>query len=279
MLDFFDGILPVVVPTTDLFFMKYADFKKLTRNQEKLIFSLSRRRKRKQHGLCFCEGLRACSELFTANPDLIHYGVVSESFDTKELSAFTNVDFYILPNNRFEQLTSTVNSQGILFLANIPSYSESFCIETPFILVLDRIADPGNFGTIMRTALSVGLNEIWYSANTVDPFSEKTIRSALGAQFRLKLRAFEDLSTLVKQFRKQGFNTVYRTEPAGGKSCFDVDGLFDKSIIVFGNEASGVGSIENSVPLHIPMPGGFESVNVAQAVTVILFDAVRRKSL
>jgi RNA methyltransferase, TrmH family len=265
--------------------MKDLEFKQLTRNQEKLILSLSRRRKRKQHGLCICEGLRSCGELYASNPDLIYYGVVSERFavETQDLSSllstFAKKDFYLLSDDRFDRLTSTVNSQGILFVAEIPSYHESLCAELPFILVLDRIADPGNFGTIMRTALSVGLDEIWYSAGTVDPFSEKTIRSALGAQFRLKLREFDDLPLLVDKFIKQGFKTVYRTEPAAGDSCFEVKGLFDKSIIVFGNEASGVGAIEKSVSLHIPMPGGYESINVAQAVTVILFDAVRRKVL
>ncbi len=261
------------------------EFKQLTKGQEKLILSLSRRKKRKQHGLCVCEGLRACGELYASQPDLIQYGVIPERLKTETqnlaslLSSFTKVDFYFLPDNRFERLTSTVNSQGILLVAAIPTHTEASCTELPFILVLDRIADPGNFGTIMRTALSVGLTELWYSAGTVDPFSEKTIRSALGAQFRLKLREFEDLPLLVERLRKQGFNTVYRTEPAGGESCFEAKGLFDKSIIVFGNEASGVENIENSVPLHIPMPGGFESINVAQAVTVILFDAVRRNFL
>ena len=261
--------------------MKSTEFKQLTKNQEKLISSLSRRRKRKQYGLCVCEGLRACSELYAFRPDLIKYGVVP--VETQNLASlltnFTNIDFYVLPDNRFEHLTSTVNSQGILFISKIPSYSKNICTESPFIIVIDRIADPGNFGTIMRTALSVGLDEIWYSSGTVDPFSEKTIRSALGAQFKLKLREFEDLSKLVKHFRCLGFNTVYRTEPADGESCFEVVDLFDKSIIVFGNEAFGVDDIENSIPLHIPMPGGFESINVAQAVTVILFDAVRRKIL
>ena len=259
--------------------MQDSEFQILTKSQEKLISSLGRRRKRVQYGLCVCEGLRACSELYAASPDLIIYGVIPESLSRENITKFNNIEFYVLPENRFERLTSTVNSQGILLVANIPTSQEDETIESPFMLVLDRIADPGNFGTILRTALSVGLKEIWYSTGTVDPFSEKTIRSALGAQFRIKLREFDDLTLLVEQSRKRGYKTVYRTEPAGGENCFDAPGLFDKSIIVFGNEASGVENIENSVPLHIPMPGGFESINVAQAVTVILFDAVRRKIL
>ncbi len=254
-------------------------FKLLSKNQEKLIVSLSRRRKRKQFELCVCEGLRACKELYDSRPELIKFGVLPENLTIPELDYFRNIDFYTLPDVRFDRLTSTVNSQGIILIAKIPTYIDNDNITTPFVFVLDRLADPGNFGTIMRTALSVGLEEIWYSTGTVDPFSDKTIRSALGAQFRLKLKEFDNLENQIRIFKNNGYNTVFRTEPAGGESCFEAKGLFDKSVVVFGNEASGVENIKGSLPLHIPMPGGFESINVAQAATVILFEAVRRKVL
>ena len=260
---------------------KNINLKPLTKNQEKLIISLSRRKKRREQNLCICEGLRACTEVYNSSPNLIRYAVVTESFKIEELPVFEKIDFYVLPDSKFKRLISPVNPQGILLVAETPSYSKdqetSNISQPPFILVLDRISDPGNLGTIIRTALSVGLDEIWYSSGTVDPFSEKTIRSALGAQFKIRLKEFDDLPLLVKKFAKQGYNTVYRTEPAGGESCFDAKDLFHKSMIIFGNEASGVEEIKDSIPLHIPMPGGFESINVAQAVTVILFEAVRRK--
>lgn len=255
-------------------------FQTLTKNQEKLIASLLRRKKRIEHGLCICEGLRTCQELYDNNPNSILFAVISESFAQKESSRFKNIDIYFLKDSKFKNLVSTVNPQGILFIARIPDYTDNINdISSPFALVLDKISDPGNLGTIIRTALSVGLSELWYSSGTVDPFSEKTIRSALAAQFRIKLKRFEKLDLLVKQLRKQKFNTIYRTEPSGGESCFKANKLFDKSIIIFGNEAKGVEELENSIPLHIPMPGGFESINVAQAVTVILFEAVRREKL
>ena len=247
--------------------------KLLTKSQEKLINSLNRRKKRKEHGLCICEGYRACKELYSFRPELIKFGLKLEDTDITE---FNDIEFYSLPQNKFEKLTSTVNSQGIIFITEIPKFTTDN-INVPFVVLLDRIADPGNFGTILRTCLAVGLTEIWYSAGTVDPFSDKTIRSALSAQFKLNLREFENLSDTVKELKSKGFNKFFRTEPAGGENCFKVEGLFDKSVIVFGNEASGVEEIESSIPLHIPMPGGFESLNVAQSVTVILFEAVRRK--
>ena len=152
-------------------------------------------------------------------------------------------------------------------------------ISSPFVLVLDRIADPGNFGTILRTCASVGLKEVWYSESSVDPYSEKTIRSALGSQFSLNLFQYRDVNLLVENLRKKGYDKVFRTEPAGGESCFEAKALFNKSVIVFGNEANGIKEVKDSMPVNIPMPGKFESLNVAQSVTVILFEAVRRKVL
>jgi len=255
------------------------EFERLTRNQEKLIASLSRRKKRKEHGLCICEGLRGCTELYRMNPSIILYAVISEEYNSTDLVFFSDIQFYTLPVIGFKRLTSTVNSQGILFITRIPDFEEIISKELPFVLILDRIADPGNFGTIMRTALSVGLKELWYSAGTVDPFSEKTIRSALGAQFKLKLNEYDNLHELLSILESKGYSNIFRTDVSGGDNCFETEGLFDKSVIIFGNEANGVENIAGSVPLHIPMPGGFESLNVAQAVTVILFDAVRRKVL
>jgi RNA methyltransferase, TrmH family len=244
----------------------------LTKNQEKLITSLYRRKKRHEHGLCICEGLRTCQELYQANREFIEFAVAREGLDVGE---FENIDLYILPKDKFEKLSATVNSQGILFVARIPD-NQKENINQDFYLLLDRIADPGNLGTILRTASAIGLKEIWYSVGTVDPFSEKTIRSALAAQFRLQFVEYDDIDDAIKTLKVRGIENFFRTEPSEGVSCFKADRLFEKSAIIFGNEAGGLDEIDNTIPLNIPMPGKFESLNVAQAVTVILFEYVRR---
>ena len=246
----------------------------LSKRQEKLIKSLSRRKNRYELGLCLCEGLRACLELFQTNPSLIEFALVSEDFDTSE---FSGVDFYIVPQSKFQKLTATVNSQGILFVVKIPDAESKDDERQSYYILLDRIADPGNLGTILRTASSVGLKEIWYSKGSVDPFSEKTIRSAMAAQFRLNLVEYDNLQKAICMLRERGVDKVFRTEPSGGESCFMAEKLFNNSAIIFGNEAGGLEEIENTIPLNIPMPGKIESLNVAQAVTVILFESVRRK--
>ena len=97
-------------------------------------------------------------------------------------------------------------------------------MSDPFALVLDRVGDPGNFGPILRTARAVGLHEVWLTRGTADPFSDKVVRSASGAQFSLKIRYGGDLTELAADLRKLGVKTCYRTLPSsGGTRAFDFE--------------------------------------------------------
>ena len=244
----------------------------LSKNQEKLVTSLYRKKNRYEHGLCICEGLRACRELYYTKRDYIKFAVVREDIDVSE---FEDVELYVLPKGKFEKISATISTQGILFVAKIPEVVKKN-IDQEFYLLLDKISDPGNMGTILRTASAIGLKEIWYSAGTVDPFSEKTIRSALAAQFRLHFVEYSNVDDAIETLRIRGVENFFRTEPSEGMSCFKTEKLFTKSAVIFGNEAAGLDVIDNTIPVNVPMPGNFESLNVAQAVTVILFEYVRR---
>ena len=148
--------------------------------------------------------------------------------------------------------------------------------QDPFLLALDRLGDPGNFGTICRTLRSTGLTELWYTRGSVDPYGDKAVRSALGAQFALSLRSFENLEVLREQAARFGYPTVYLTDPHTGEDCFRCSGLFDRSVVVIGAEADGVSALDGAARVTIPMPGNYESLNAAQAATVFLFEYVRR---
>ena len=150
-------------------------------------------------------------------------------------------------------------------------------VDGPFILALDQLNDPGNFGTIARTFRAIGGRELWYTKGSVDPWCDKAIRSGMGAQFSLRLRRFEDLKVLVSEAEKLGFGTCFIADPHKGESCFTAPGLFDHSVVVIGSEANGVTcSPENARSVIIPMPGDYESLNAAQAATVLLLEHVRR---
>lgn len=246
----------------------------LTKRQANLIAALRSRHGRKDTGLCLCDGLRACSEVIALRPDLLDLIVIREDF-AAELAY--PVDPVILPAQDFDKLAQTVNSQGIITVSRRPEpIAPDAPLSDPFVLVLDQVRDPGNFGTIIRTARAAGLHEIVLTKGSADPFHDKVIRSASGAQFALGMRYFEDLDSMAQTLRPLGIRKFYRTLPAGGDNLFRAEGVFQDSAIILGCESTGVSELEGSAGLNIPMPGTAESLNVAQAATIILFDYVRR---
>ena len=138
------------------------------------------------------------------------------------------------------------------------------------------ILDPGNVGTILRTARAAGLREVWTTRGCADAYSDKVVRSASGAQFALAVREYGTLDESVALLRAKGFHRIFRTAPGGGRSVFTEPELFTDSVVVLGSEGAGAGEISGAVNVLIPMPGDAESLNVAQAATVILFEHVRR---
>jgi TrmH family RNA methyltransferase len=245
----------------------------LTKNQEALIKALYTRHGRKKYDFCVCEGVRCCSDFLAARPELLELLVCSEDFSHD----FDRYNPARIPECQFSKLSSTIAAQGILAVAKKPEpVPESKPPADPFVFVLDRVGDPGNFGTILRTVKAAGLKELWYTAGSVDPFNDKVLRSAMAAQFTVGLREFASLQTLKQALAAFGYNRFYRTDPHQGENCFKEPGLFDKSVIIIGSEADGAGELEGSVPVTIPMPGNSESLNAAQAATIFLFEYVRR---
>jgi RNA methyltransferase, TrmH family len=247
----------------------------LSKRQESLVRSLSQRHGRRNSELCLCEGLRCCSEALTLRPDLVELVATREGFAAPlpKVSAETA----ILPERQFDSLCSTITAQGVFALLRKPEQPDADApLADPFAFVLDRVSDPGNFGTILRTARAAGLKEVWYAKGSTDPFSEKCIRSASSSQFALALRQFDALPELATHLKSLGVERFFRTTPAGGGPLYAEEKLFERSAIIMGGEAFGAGLLEGAQDISIPMPGGAESLNVAQASTIILFEHVRR---
>ncbi|MBR1966500.1 MAG: RNA methyltransferase [Lentisphaeria bacterium] len=248
----------------------------LTKKEIALIQALYTRHGRKKYPYCIVEGVRSCSEFFARVPEMAFFSVANSAETAQNVKACG--DIRIVPESVFNKISGTMNSQGILVVSEIPAMPDASEInKDDFILALDKVGDPGNFGTICRTAKAAGLTEIWYTKGSVDPFSDKVIRSAMTAQFLLKMRVFETLADLRDEAVRQGFCNVCLTKPGQGSSCFTTEGVFDKSVVVIGSEGHGVSELDNSVDVQIPMPGNFESLNAAQAATILIFEYVRRK--
>ncbi len=247
----------------------------LPRKLETLLRSLRTRHGRRKSQCCICEGVRAVGELFSRRPELVRCTIATQ----RALAEFPTVpgELYVVDEQKFAELSGTVSAQGILAIATIPPQPDATEVpQVPFIFALDQLSDPGNFGTICRTLRSAGLDELWHTKGSVDPYGDKAVRSGLGVQFALKIRCFENLVDLQATAKNFGFNQVFLSDPHQGSSCFTIPDLFERSVIVIGSEANGVGNLDGAKRAMIPMPGKFESLNAAQAATIFLFEYVRR---
>ena len=248
----------------------------LTRKEKTLIKALSTRNGRRRSGCCRCEGVRAVRELLDNHPQLVQFTVATE----RGLAALPGKkpdELRMVSEKEFEEFSATVNSQGIITIAAIPPEPEA-PVSGDFILALDQLGDPGNFGTIIRTFRAAGGRELWYTKGSIDPWGDKAIRSGMGAQFGLNMRRFETLDALASRAGECGYTNFFIADPHEGESCFTCEGLFDHSVIVIGGEPNGVlGGYAPAGKVIIPMPGDYESLNAAQAATIIIFESVRRK--
>lgn len=248
----------------------------LSRRETSLLRALTTRGGRRRSEFCRCEGVRAVRELLTRKPELLEFVAATE----RGVAALGEEppSLRLLDEAEFSGISDTVNSQGVLALARIPE-ENSAAPEGEFVLVLDQVGDPGNFGTMARTLLAVGGRELWITKGTVDPWCDKAIRSGMGAQFALNVRKFDDLDVMAHFAAEHGFVRIFYADPHQGENCFLCPDLYDKSLIIIGGEANGSSALPDGTrSVRIPMPGEYESLNAAQAATVLLVEHARRVS-
>lgn len=175
-------------------------------------------------------------------------------------------------------ISDTVNTQGLIVIAERPVATLDQVISAAGLIVcLDAVQDPGNFGTIVRTAEAAGITGIISLKGSVDAFAPKTLRSSMGSAFRLPIVTDVEVGALLEKARSAALKIV--ATAAVGETVY---GKFDwrqPTLIVFGNEANGVRQelLEQSdARIRIPLCYPVESLNVASAAAVILFEAVRQ---
>jgi TrmH family RNA methyltransferase len=149
--------------------------------------------------------------------------------------------------------------------------------EPTLVVVVDGLSDPGNLGTLLRTAMAAGVDIVYLAEGTVDPFNPKVVRGAMGAHFRLPMI---EIGVEALGHRLQGFE-VWVAEPGGGVS-YDKVNWRSPSALVIGGEAHGPHAEVRSLArgqVSIPMPGKAESLNASIAAAIILFEIVRQRGL
>ena len=179
--------------------------------------------------------------------------------------------------NVFETISDVVSPQGVLVVINKKIDNNKINQYADYILALDGIQDPGNLGTIIRTADSANIKQILVSKDTVDSYSPKVVRSTMGAIYRVKIIECEDLAKTLKSLQTTGFEIV-TTDLHTDKSIYDMN--YNKKIVVIGNEANGVTPEIRELSnyrVKIPMLGKTESLNAAVATGIMIYEYVRQK--
>jgi TrmH family RNA methyltransferase len=163
----------------------------------------------------------------------------------------------------------------------MPILEEGLPPDPDFLLICDTIRDPGNIGTIMRTALAARVQAIFLTPGSVDCYSPKVVRSAMGAHFRMPVfeMDWEEIDGFLSQTSAGQDKHIYLADSKGGLSYFQADFRSPLALIV-GGEAEGAGKEARQLAterVHIPMPGRVESLNAAVAASILLFEVVRQR--
>ena len=228
------------------------------------------------------EGVKLVEEAIQEGMD-IHKIIICEdcvgngSIEQKTLYEIAKFPCLYVTEKVFKIMTDVSSPQGMLAVIHKEEKEEEIDFSKDVMLLLDGLQDPGNLGTIIRTADSCGMEQIIVSKDTADPYNPKVVRSTMGAIFRVKIIRVEDLAKTIKNLQKRGIK-VLGTSLQAEKSVYHID--YKKKAYVVGNEAKGVtGEVLEACSelVKIPMIGRAESLNVAVATGVILYEEVRKK--
>ena len=250
-----------------------------TNPQLKYLATLLKKRSAREADRVFvCEGRKMFFEILTQRPEYLVKAYWSESGAAEladaERALMLACDWETVSDAAFCAVAETVTPQGVLAIVRMPEYTLSDMLkgETDRLVILESLRDPGNLGTILRTAEAAGIGGIILSADSVDTFNPKTVRSTMGAILRVPFLYAKDLPQMLAELKRRGVTlyaahlqaSVPYTEPKYPGRCG----------ILIGNEANGLTAEATAladVRIRIPMEGQAESLNAAIAAAILMY--------
>lgn len=250
----------------------------------KQIRKLHQPKYRQQQQLCLLEGTHLILEALST-----HYPLTTVcgtlSWQTRHPQLWQQLQQYasrteVVTEEVLKALATTVHPDGIVAIAPSKPPIPLSLPRSGLGLVLETVQDPGNLGTIIRSAAAAGVEGLWVSADSVDLDHPKVLRASVGAWFRLPMAVSPDLKTLVQQSRQRHVQVV-ATSAQADTTYWQIDWC-RPSLVLLGNEGAGL-SPELAALAHtstsIPMSGGVESLNVALSAALIAYEAYRQKMI
>lgn len=257
-----------------------------TNKQVKYVNALVKKAKsRREEDLFVAEGLRMCAEIPKERIKALY---ISESFQKHpECAALTAGvrQVEVVTDEVFRALSDTQTPQGILALVKQYHYTLDEVAKTKaegqtaaHLMILERLQDPGNLGTILRAGEGAGVTGILMDANTADIYNPKVIRSTMGSILRVPFVYVDDLKDALQTLKGKGIH-LYAAH-LQGKNSYDQEDYRGDMGFLIGNEANGLSdeiAEQADTYIRIPMAGKVESLNAAVAASVLMFEAARQR--
>lgn len=251
----------------------------------KEIKSLYRKKDRMKNKSFIIEGIKMIEEAIDNNYPIKNIIYTDQLLKIKDgeilfekIKGLDNIIY--VPNNIFKEISDTENPQGVLGIARL-EYKELREIknkERLFLLFLDEVQDPGNMGTIIRTADAFNADGIIVTDGCVDPYNPKVVRATMGSIFRVPLYYTSDGIQELKKLKDMDIR-LYSTSLVGSMPIYEAD-FNEGFILIIGNESNGVSeeifSLSDKL-IKIPMLGGAESLNAGVAASIIMYEVMKQR--
>lgn len=247
----------------------------------KYITALSEKYGREKTGCFLMEGRRAVSEALAAH--CVKKLILSQTYAASRESAHAEaggVPTILLSDSLFQRISGTKTPQGIAAICKILKHDLQHVLrEEERILLLEDVRDPGNMGTVIRTAAAAGFRAVIASDGCVDVYNPKVVRSTAGCLFKTKIiQCKGDLLRIAEEAKHSGFQ-IYAAHPRGGQALFRTS-FAGKIAVALGNEANGLSNAMLRMCdrlVTIPMENGVESLNASVAAALMMYEARRDK--
>ncbi|HQA49716.1 MAG TPA: RNA methyltransferase [Syntrophomonadaceae bacterium] len=242
----------------------------------KETIKLKQKKYRQQTGTFLIEGERMLREALKS-PQLLVRVFVDDSFEAPDELRDLNIEVYQVTANMMKAIADTEHPQGVAAVVSIPPYQPAYLSDqTAMLLLLDRISDPGNLGTIIRTAWALDIDGILLTAGCADPFSPKVVRASMGGIFHVPINTVDRDS--VDELLNNGYRMIVAT-PDTKTSIYQID--WQGAIIcVIGSEAHGVAQewlSRATQKVVIPINQKVDSLNAAVSCAIIMAEARRQR--
>ena len=234
----------------------------LSKNQEKFIRSLGLKKNRKLESAFIIEGNKLIQEAIDSNQKIMNCFVSGKWLEKNEIET----EYQEISEREMAKISSLKTPPGILAVLKMPEFKKE--LKDDMILVLEDIKDPGNLGTIIRTAESFGIKKIICSDETVDVYNSKVVQASMGSIFRIKV-SYQNLESYLED--NSSSYTVYGTH-LQGDNIYEQE-LAKPAIIIMGSESHGLSeslSNRSNALIKVPQAAGLESMNVSIATAVVL---------